>query len=313
MQRWKGTWVHDALGAWMILWCYAPIVAAAALFSRHPNALTFALAFVISATRQNALFVVAHESWHYTLFRSRRANVVLGTWLAAFPILLPWAQARHLHLEHHRKVGTANDPDRYAWGWQLAERGPWVRHMLAVATGLPFASRVARIALRLPPPPADPLRPRPVAPPELRGRGELAKLVFVQIVIGAAFTATIGWPWFFAFWVAPLLTLRLVVDEVRQFLEHREGRLVVYHANPLERFALGAFNFHLHAVHHVFASEPWFCLGALESKALAKRPEIAQHGSYAVELFAYLRGTPRMAAEVSRPDEAGSASSNTVS
>jgi fatty acid desaturase len=138
-------------------------------------------------------------------------------------------------------------------------------------------------------------------------------MVLVQLVIGAIFALTVGWPWFLAFWVAPLLTLRLVVDELRQFLEHRNGRLIVYHANPIERFALGAFNFHLHAVHHVFASEPWFCLGELEAKALEKRPDVVQARSYAAALFAYLRGVDRAGPAVTPVAEAGSSSSNSAS
>ena len=107
----------------MLAWSYGPIVLAIGLYAERPRVWTFALAFVVVAARQNALFVVAHESWHRNLFPWRRLNDLAGAWLASYPIVLPHWQGRHAHLEHHRTVGTESDPDRYAWGWAVDERG----------------------------------------------------------------------------------------------------------------------------------------------------------------------------------------------
>jgi len=308
---WKGTWVHDLLGAWTIVWSYAPVVVALALFARTRSVWSFALAFVTVAVRQNALFVVAHESWHLTLFRSRRANEIVGAWLASYPILMPNGPSREAHLEHHRKVGTPEDPDRYAWNWAPSERSAWLRHIAAVASGLPFCLRAARTALGLPLPPPKDDRGMRGGHSFGNARAEILPLALAHVALAGLFAVTLGWYFYLALWLLPAISLHLVVDEVRQLLEHRNGRLLIYHASPLGRFVLGAFNFHLHAVHHVFAAEPWFCLPALEGRALEKRPDIVCFEGYLGELCAFVRGRDRVGFNAPVRAARGAASAST--
>jgi fatty acid desaturase len=285
-------------GLWMLVWSWGPAVGAIALYARHPAVWTFALAFVVVAARQNALFVVAHESWHKNLFPWKRLNDFAGAWLASSPIVLPHWHSRHAHLEHHRTVGTAADPDRYAWGWTIRQRGAFVCNLLLVGTGLDFAHRVVRRLLRMPPP-----RPTPGRAPRVtfvvpEGRLDIIRIAIVHGALLGVFTATAGWPLYFALWLAPALSLRLAVDELRQFLEHRGGRLIIYRAGPIGRFVLGPFNFHLHALHHALAAEPWFRLPAIEERARSKDPQIIELPGYVRELVAYLRGIDSTAAPV---------------
>jgi len=312
VERCKGTFFHDLLGAWAIAWTYLPMLAALALFARWPALWSFALAFVMISVRQNALFVVAHESWHLTLFRSRRASELAGAWLASYPLLMPNGPTREGHLEHHRRVGTLEDPDRYAWNWGLEERAAWARHLLAVASGVPFLVRAGRALLGLPAPAGESARRMRPSHNLAGDRRELLGLGVVQLTLLGLFAVTIGWYWYFALWLLPAISLHLVVDEMRQFLEHRNGRILVYEASPLGRFILGAFNFHLHAVHHVFASEPWFCLPALKERALGKRSDIVRLKGYFGELVAYLRGRDRvgLSPPESAPDAKGFASAS---
>jgi fatty acid desaturase len=314
MTRWKGTALHDVLGAWTFVWSYAPIAAALAVFARWPSVWTFALAFALTAFRQNALFVVAHESFHNTLFRSRPLNEVLGGWLAARPILLPYAQSRHSHWEHHRHVGTAEDPDRYAWAWERDRRGAWLGHYTLTLLALPFVARAARAVLGI-------VRGRAAAPAEDQGRQGLAvdsgakmeilRLGVTHLVILGVYAVTVGPVAYFTLWLLPAITLRVVIDDLRQFLEHREGRICIYRAGPVERFLLGPFNFHLHGFHHAVASEPWFCLPAIEERAREKLPDIVVLRSYTREIARFAAGRPLVPAGVSG-GEAAPASSTTA-
>lgn len=313
MHRLKGTWGHDLLGVWAVLWSYGPIIAALAVFARWPSVGTFALAFVTTTFRQNAIFVVAHECFHGTLFRNRRVNELVGAYVAASPILMPYAQSRRIHLDHHRRVGREDDPSRYAWDWPRPRRGHWLLYLAAMSTGVPFVVRALRS-----------LRGRGTTAveqtTERRGleTGENMKRDFIRVIVSHAaifglFTLTIGPLWYFALWLAPALGPHLVIDDMRQFLEHRDGGLVIYRAGPIERFLWGPFNFHLHAFHHAIASEPWFCVPSIEARARAKEPNIRTLPSYTLEIVRYLRGAgaPALTASVAEaPADSTSAPSS---
>jgi fatty acid desaturase len=220
-----------------------------------------------------------------------------GAWLCAFPCLSRFTALRLKHFDHHRKVGTLADPDRYYWGWESNDRKEFLRHHLMSASGLWFfrhlLGRFAGVATPLPP--VDPKgRPREVGIPFGPEDGkEFAGVVVWHLGALAAFTITIGWIWYFLLWLLPLLTLRSLINDLRQFLEHRHGRLLVYNTHPVERFFFGPFNFHLHGYHHAFPQEPWFLLPSLGERARRKCPDILDYDSYLGELVAFLAGRDR--------------------
>lgn len=285
--------IHDLLGTWTLLWAYGPILLALASFGAVKSVWTYLLAFAIVGGRMHAVSILAHETWHGTLFRSRRANERIGAFLLSFPVGSRFAPMREKHFEHHRTVGTLQDPDRYYWGWKLSDRPEFVGQVLLSMTGLRYIVHALRALLGIWPQPRSPEeRPRsPVYSVNVSAKWELLAILWVQLLILASFAATLGWVWYFALWILPLISLAFVLGEVRQFLEHaRGGRLMVYRAGPLERFFLGCFNFHLHGFHHAFASEPWFRLPHLEAAACRKEPGILFSSSYLRELLQYLRG-----------------------
>ncbi len=283
-ERAVGTWRHDALGVWMFVWCYAPMVAALALFHRYPNVGTFFLAMAVVAFRMNALFVVTHESWHFNVFRSRAANQWLGAALASYPIVMPYFKDRTTHWDHHRYVGTPRDPDAWAWDYKDGEQRKLARDLLAVASGTPYLIRIARIIVGRP-------APGQGRPGSAITKGEIARIILVHLVILGIFWRTIGAVWYVPLWLFPGLALFPVVTIVREFLEHRRGAIIIYpRANVLERFLLGCFNFHLHGYHHAFASAPWFTLPDMDERARRRVKEMVTLESYFGELVAYARG-----------------------
>jgi fatty acid desaturase len=108
----------------------------------------------------------------------------------------------------------------------------------------------------------------------------------------------VGWIWYFLVWLFPVLTLRVVLNDLRQFLEHRHGRLLVYNTHALERFFFGPFNFHLHAYHHAYPQEPWFVLPTLGEAARRKCPDILDYRTYLGELADYVAGRDRQGSAV---------------
>ena len=60
---------------------------------------------------QAALFAPFHETSHYTAFRSRPANAVVG-WIAGLPSLHNWHFYQQFHLAHHKHTqDPAQDPE----------------------------------------------------------------------------------------------------------------------------------------------------------------------------------------------------------
>jgi fatty acid desaturase len=289
--------MHDLLGFLALSWAWLPMLAAIALAAGRPGPWTFLLAYVVVGGRQHSLDILAHEAWHFTLFRRRWLNNVAGTWFCALPTLSRFTALRKKHFDHHRKVGTLDDPDRYYWGWHLADRGEFLRHHLFVLSGLWFFRHMVGRILGVRPPAAPPdpeARPLEVAIPLCaEDRAELVGVLAWHFAALCLFTATVGWYWYFLLWLFPVLTLRVVINDLRQFLEHRNGRLLVYNTYRLERFFFGPFNFHLHAYHHAYPQEPWFVLPSLGTAARRKCPDILDYGTYLGELAAYLRGRDR--------------------
>jgi fatty acid desaturase len=288
-ERLVGTPLHDLLGVWMLVWSLAPTVAVIAAFHRWPSVWSFLGAVVFSGVRMNALFVAAHEAYHYNLFRSRKLNVWVGGALASYSVMMPFFHNQKTHWDHHRYVGTARDPDSPAWDWPHHQRGLFVRELLLLATGLSYVDRIVRIVFGLPRAASATRKARPMLEGEMKRR-EIARLIVVQLGVLALFSVTIGPQWYVPLWLFPAMSVFPAWFTVREMLEHRRGAIIVYRAGMLERFLLGCFNFHLHAYHHAHASAAWFTLPIMKEKAHAKLDGIVYLDSYFAELVAYLRG-----------------------
>src|SRR5439155_306502 len=97
------------LGYLALAWAVA--IAAIAIFWVHQAWYTFALAFVIVSSRQQALLNCEHEAVHRKFLPSLRWNNFVGVYLCAAAVGSPFGAAQARHLSHHRLLGTAEDPD----------------------------------------------------------------------------------------------------------------------------------------------------------------------------------------------------------
>jgi fatty acid desaturase len=97
----------DARGAARAALHLALLMGSAALIAGAPWVLVLP-AMLVMGVVQAALFAPLHETCHYTAFRSRRANAVVG-WLAALPSLNNWHFYQQFHMAHHKHT---QDPER---------------------------------------------------------------------------------------------------------------------------------------------------------------------------------------------------------
>jgi len=101
----------DLWGAWLTLHVWTVIIGAMAMFIVFPNPLTFILAFLLIGSRQHGLSILAHDSAHGVLFKTKALNEFAGKYLLAAPYGGDMLSYRKYHLKHHRYAQSELDPD----------------------------------------------------------------------------------------------------------------------------------------------------------------------------------------------------------
>jgi fatty acid desaturase len=267
-------------------------IGAIALFWAHPAWYTFALAFLVVSSRQQALLNCEHEAIHRKFLPSRRWNDIVGRYLSAAPVGSPFGAAGARHLAHHRLVGTPEDPDHdlHAGEGKRTRRG-LVKHFVGGLMG-----GYAGMVLMGPP------APRAAAEGDSAVR-DLASLAVVQLAIGAALTLSFAWWVYPALWLAPLATLTALCHLVRTFVEHaitdaetetHANRLITIRSNWLERGLVSPYYMNYHAEHHLLPSVPAPRLRTLQARLRARdeATPVLERSSYGGAIRRYARELP---------------------
>lgn len=266
------------LGNWLAI---AAIFATVAVW---PNPLTFLCAVILLAGRQLGLSVLMHDCGHHTLFRTARLNDVVGQWLCALPVMNDQPSYARGHLEHHRKAGTAQDPDLgnyQAYPVSLASFRRKAIRDLTGQTGFKLMSYIFRGAAGV-----------------MSDEKRASALPFVQqlLVQLALFLilAACGIGWVYLLWAVAYMTVFMFIIRVRQIAEHgavpdlfdpdsrKNTRTVEAPWWQLMIFAPCGVNFHME--HHFMASVPCYKLRELREHlrsrhALDEVPQFRGYGA----------------------------------
>jgi fatty acid desaturase len=275
------------LGGWLtVSWTWTTIAAIFAMLAIWPNALTFVLAVILLGGRQLALFIVAHDAAHRTLFRTRRLNDVVGNGLAARFIFNDVRRYREHHMRHHAHTGTDGDPDL-----SLVRPFPTTRRSLAKRflrdlsgqTGVRrlaaqflmdigvFGYTVAAEVERLP------RAGRTTADYVRAGLRNFAPSLMGQVAL-LGVLAALGNAWLYAAWAVAYMTTFSLYVRIRSMAEHACMEMSPHplrntrsaRAGVLARMTLAPLNVNYHREHHLMASVPWYRLPALQ-RALRER------------------------------------------
>lgn len=228
------------------------------------NGYLYALAALVIATRQHALFILYHDATHYHLTRHRRANDFLINTAIGVPGLVPVEFYRPLHLAHHREVGTPRDPERqflyYGQPWRFRPLGALAlaRQLLGDLLVLNMVRNMAAYRRSNP----QPIR---LEKPFLAAAAVWIAIVTILVATCSAHTLAIV----ALLWFAPLLTLSVMIQKIRSMAEHSRGP----HATPgwadwtyswrvgwLGRVLLWPYHINLHLQHHRSPAIPWHAL-----------------------------------------------------
>ena len=219
-------------------------------------------AFILIACFQNALTLWVHEATHYNITRKHRLNDALGDFFMGGPIGLTVGQYRWHHVPHHRHL---NDPEHevnpLAW---TCIRGAKLLKEIAVTMfgkyGMAAMSRYGGSD------PAQAKRPG-------RTRAALAGFTLLNALLVAQCALQGQWWAWFALWCAPIVTLTLLIGNLRTMVEHQPssdvcdvGRVKlppvtrVMHSNAVERVLIAPVGLHWHYEHHMFKAVPYYRL-----------------------------------------------------
>ncbi|TPG46935.1 fatty acid desaturase [Roseomonas nepalensis] len=249
------------------------VAASGALVAASPPWLVVP-AMVLAGVVQAALFAPLHETCHYTAFKSRRANAVVG-WLAALPALRNWHFYQAFHLAHHKHTqDPEHDPELSppppgtlpAYLLRVAGLPYWRAQLLVWARGwrgdlsaYPFVHPAAA--------------PRVVA--SIRAGSALT--VGLAVAAGLAF----GWSWVLLLWVGPQLLgqplLRLyLLTEHTGCTEDANGLTNTRTMLTAAPVRLLMWEMPFHAEHHLY---PFIPFHRLRDAHLVLRDRLAHVGT----------------------------------
>jgi fatty acid desaturase len=257
--------------AWLTLVVnYGLIAASMALVAYAPNVLTIVLALCIIGTRQLGLAVLMHESSHYTLFKNRKLNDFVGTWLAGYPIYLSAEMYRAHHIEHHAKTWTDEDPDlSLAAGFPVTKASMTrkvMRDLLGV-TGLKQLIGTTYLVIKV-------VRGEQVDSGTLPLRLERGPAI--RMVVGTLITNLIlfgvlwalGHPMLYLLWFGAWMTTNKLVARIRSIAEHAVvpdptdpmGQTRTVRAGWLARLLIAPNLVQYHLEHHLLMTVPHYSL-----------------------------------------------------
>ena len=260
-------------GLWLVAHCWAVI--GAAMWAGATWPVLIPLAVVVIGTRQLGLFILMHDAAHGGLHRNRRVNDGVATWLCSSTL----RAYRPYHLQHHRYVQQAEDPDLVLSAPFPISRASFARKVWRDLSGQTFVKQrfgpvVQRLRQRVAGGTATLL-------PELgRELGRDGRFLLGNALGLAVFAAAgVGWVWLLM-WLLPMATWLPLVSRIRNIAEH--ALVAQDEADPLrqarttqtswvERVLIAPYWVNYHAEHHLFTQIPSWNLA--EAHALLQQQQ----------------------------------------
>lgn len=275
------------LRAWVL--SVLPFILMCFLLAHWPRPiLLWLLTALVAGFVQNALGLLMHEGSHYFFHRSKKASDIWCDVLVCLPIFNTVQGYRTPHFEHHRSSGENADP--YFNLYTYSSVRDLVRQFLVDCVGI---SALQRFFYRY----------------GSNGTGKAAKHipayaapVFLLVQLGLwflLFRITGQWYAWFVLWVAPLMTVTLVVNRFRTIVEHYPGFLGIKVSRTtitgwFEYLCVAPYGYGHHLEHHLMPQVPYYDL-AFTHRFLAARVD---YGENDVATFGYLNAFRRLVREL---------------
>ncbi len=255
------------------------------------------LSVLVVGVQLHGLFILAHESAHYRLFRSRWLNDAVGRAIGMAGGI-SMCTYRVIHRLHHNNLYTDEDPDTAIHGGYPRGKAYLWKKLAQDAVGLnawkTFAYFFGAPAINAATNRAA--RPLDDTSDALRTSARRDRWAVVAFQLGAPLAAFLLGGWhalvlYFVFWVLPMLTVLQPILRLRAIAEHgavsdlsspltaaRCNRTGGSLLNVLGRAALFPHHVNYHLEHHLYPAVPHYRLPALhrllQSKGVLEGAEV---------------------------------------
>jgi fatty acid desaturase len=226
------------------------------------------ISIIIIGSRQHAIGILSHDAVHYRFLSNRKMNEFIGNVFTAFPLFITIPGFRSMHLRHHSKVNSEEDPDltrragKSDWIFPMTRKKIYTMLLFDI-TGLNLYQNIQKIFL----PKSDKkLRADFKNLPKLFYLGQLSFYILLFSII--SFYEV--WGYYFLYWVVPYFTWFKFTKRLRAIGEHFAIKDENY--KELTRTTLVGFfeghlisphNINYHIEHHFNASIPFYNLDKL--------------------------------------------------
>jgi len=128
----------EVLSVWTWIILSFALVAAVPYFTSNKIALVLAVivALFIIGGKQLGCAIIMHDASHYSLFKTKKWNDLIGNFFGAYPIFNNIEQYRPYHFQHHIATGTDDDPDINLIKGYPAKLAGMIRKLLRDLAGL---------------------------------------------------------------------------------------------------------------------------------------------------------------------------------
>ena len=231
------------------LWAWVVAMVGVAVWINNP--FLYLGVFVLMGPIHARFAILMHEAAHKLLFSNKRINDWVGTWVIAYPALVPIQIYRRGHFAHHRHEFGPEEPDMAYYGGYRCDTRTLARRLVRDAVGISGWKNLAPLLKSV----------------KVKAYRRISvPIIAMQVGLWAVSWAATGRWWIYpAFWLAPWMTQWRVINRLRAIAEHGgmeagDDRRVTTHnvrQSWLARFWIVPYNTGWHLAHHVDMGIPF--------------------------------------------------------
>ena len=242
------------------LWIAALAIIEVGVWSASSYPYVAAACFIAMGPIHARFAILMHEAAHKLLFTSKKLNDLVGTWLLAYPAMVPISLYRRSHFAHHREEFGPDEPDIAFYSGYPGRPRDLLRRLARDAAGISGWKNFKVLLL---------------ATRTAQGRKVAVPILSVQLVLfGALWAMTGAWWAYPAFWWLSWMTQWRVLNRLRAIAEHggmtasKDRRVTTHNVRQhwLARLWFVPYNTGWHLAHHVDMGVPWRHLPAFHEE-----------------------------------------------
>ena len=231
------------------LWAWVAAMIGVAVWINNP--FLYLAVFILMGPIHARFAILMHEAAHKLLFSNKRINDWVGTWVIAYPALVPIQIYRRGHFAHHKHEFGPEEPDMAYYGGYRCDIRTLTRRLVRDAVGISGWKNLVPLLKSV----------------KVKAYRRISvPIIGMQVGLWAVSWVATGRWWIYpAFWLAPWMTQWRVINRLRAIAEHGgmeagDDRRVTTHnvrQSWLARFWIVPYNTGWHLAHHVDMGIPF--------------------------------------------------------